>query len=568
MTIAYSQYFEELTAIVAEADALVLRSAVSEADQLQDQLVNARSRVDRDATLRIAVIGEFSAGKTSLINALTGLSLKVDADVCTRETREYEWRGLILVDTPGVQAQVGETDHDKIAQQATIGADLVLFIITNELFNPRLAAHLRYILDEEGLGLSSKTAIIVNKVDRESNPEETLRGEIQRVVGPHQDIPIYFCSASSYKMASTVPTEMQQRFVEQSQIPALTHGIDQFVQDTEASGRLMTPLQVLASVLEGLQSSLAVSDDDKRQLELVRRQRAVLQSLQDRLLETRKTWKHRAFSTVLSRTDSVLKDISDTTTDDDLERLFQFGMAHAVAELDGLHHDVVADVSASIDEARAKLDEIGASPLGQEVRASSERAATVKVEFDAQRPGAKVFAAKVGKATVKPIQEGLDLASKNAQGLRDVVYKVGKQMGKKFRPHEAIKAGEKLARIAGRVSKAAPYLASALDFYIQHREENKKGEQARYLAQMRISMRNAFADQARVEADSLEASIDAVSQGPVSDALARLDAEQAEISARESQTTQVAREVASLMERCTRLRSDLVRSVPVGGITD
>lgn len=561
MNIAHSRYFEELIGITEEVERLALRASTPEAEPLRRRMSDARERVERDAPLRIAIIGEFSSGKSSLISALTGLEIRIDADVCTTETCEYTWHGLTLVDTPGVQAQENDTDHDKIAREATIEADLVLFIITNELFSPRLAKHLRYVLDEDGLGLAAKTALIVNKIDRETNPDETLRGELQKALGPYQDVPVYFCSASDYRMATELPADLQARFVEQSRVSELIRGIDQFVDDAQASGRLTTPLQTISEVLEVLQASLTPSDLDKKRLEIVRRQRNALRDLQNRLLDIRKAWKQRAYSKFFNCTDQAVKDINDLTTDKDLERLFELGMKHAITELDGLLDDVTADVSRAMEEARAKLDEIGSSPLSQEVEASTKRGATVSVAFDSHGPGGTIFAAKLAKATVKPIQEGLELAAKNADGLRNIVYKIGKQMGKKFRPNEAKKAGEALAKLAGRTGKAVPYLAAALDLYLQHREENKKGEQARLLAQMRLSMRNAFADQARLEAESLEAGIVAISERPVSDALAKLDAEQAAIATKDSQVAQIAQEVASVSARCTRLRNLIVRGV-------
>ncbi|WP_044561776.1 GTPase [Azospirillum sp. B4] len=563
MTIAFSRYFEELVAVMGEAEKLVTQADTPDSALLRSLMSDARERVATNAPLRIAVIGEFSAGKSSLIRALTGTEIKIDADVCTAETCEYPWQGIMLVDTPGIQAHEDDTDHDRIAREATVGADLVLFVITNELFNPRLARHLRFILDKGGLDLAKKTALILNKVDRESNPEETLRSEIQKVLGPHQDVPIYFCSASKYLQTGMTSAEIKERFVRQSRIPELTEGINRFVDDAGTLGRLTAPLQIVVSVLDSLQASLAPSDMDRKRLEIVRRQRAVLQRLQSRLLDVRKTWKQHAYSKVLNLADAAVKQIDELTTGENLEELFQLGMKAATGELDSLHDTVAADVSAALNDARAKLDEIGDSPLAKEVGASGERGATVGVKFDGERPGGNELAAKLGKTAAKPLQEGLELAAKNAKGIRDVVYKIGKAMGKKFRPHEAVKAGEKLAKIAGKVGKTIPYLIVALDFYLEYREEKEKDEKAKYLAEMRISLRNTFADQAKLEADTLEAGIIAISQGPVAEALATLDAEQAAVAVKGSQMEETARKIARVMERCTHLRNTIMRGIYV-----
>ena len=74
-------------------------------------------------------------------------------------------------------------------------------------------------------------------------------------------------------------------------------------------------------------------------------------------------------------------------------------------------------------------------------------------------------------------------------------------------------------------------------------------------------MRNAFADQARLEAESLAASIVAISDQPVGDALERLDAEQATIAEKESDVATIAQEVANVLARSTRLRNVIVRGV-------
>jgi hypothetical protein len=287
----------------------------------------------------------------------------------------------------------------------------------------------------------------------------------------------------------------------------------------------------------------------------------VLQQLQSRLLEVRKTWKQQTYSKVLNLADTAVKQIDELTTEEDLERLFELGMKQATGELDCLHDTVAADVSASLNDARAKLDEIGDSPLGKEVGASSERGATVGVTFDGQRPRGNELAAKLGKATAKPLQEGLELAAQNAKGIHTVVYKVGKALGKKFRPHEAKNMGKSIANIAGKVGKAVPYLVVALDFYLQYKEECKKDEKAKCLANMRISLRNAFADQAVVEANCLEAGIISVSQGPVAEALAQLDETTASVAAKSSRMEETARKIASLMGRCTHLRNAIMRGV-------
>ena len=54
-----------------------------------------------------------------------------------------------------------------------------------------------------------------------------------------------------------------------------------------------------------------------------------------------------------------------------------------------------------------------------------------------------------------------------------------------------------MASVAGKAGKVVPVVAAALDFYLQYREEQVKEEKAKYLASMRMALRNAFSDQAK-----------------------------------------------------------------------
>lgn len=562
MSIAFSRYFNKLDELIIEANRLIEVTGLPEPELLRGRLAEVRERLLAKAPLRLVLTGEWNAGKSSLINALTGADMKIDADVCTDVNASLDWQGLVIMDTPGIQAQGSDTEHDRLAREATVGADLVLFVITNELFNPRLADYLRFILDDSGLALASKTALVVNKIDRESNADETLLAEIQKALGPHQQVPFLLCAAGKLLESKVAPPELQQRFIGQSRMAALTMAIDQFVDDAGALGRLATPLQVVAEVVDTLESNAVESPDAKNRLEIIRRQKVVLQSLQKRLLEIRKDWKQQAYSKVIRQSEFAVNQIGEFTTSADLQGLFESGMSQAVVDLDQLHAGIRCDIDEAISEAQGKLDEIGASPLAQEIeRAETTRAGLVGVGFNGARPDEHNIAGKLSQAATKPLKEGLDAAARNAEAIRDVVYKVGKMMGKKFRPWEAIKTGQTIANAAGKVAKTLPFLAATLDLYMQYREEKVKEEKVRFLAQLRQSLRNTFADQAKLEAETLEAVIVSVSKGPVASALAGLDALAAEVASANTSKSAMAIEVSALRERCTLLRTGILGGV-------
>jgi len=558
MSIAYSEYYSRLSQTVSDTKLLVNGTSLFGLDGILAKVEAAHTQLLTEAPLRIVLIGEFSAGKSSLISALTGADLHIDADVATTSMAEYSWNGLSLVDTPGVQAEDTDTDHDAIAREATLGADLILFVVSNELFNQRLADHLNYVIGDAGLGLSKKTSIIVNKIDRETNADEMLLGEITKILGSHQDIPVYFCSASKYKQASQEESPIKERFERQSRFLELIKGINCFVDDAGANGRLSTPISVISECLEQIQLSVAETIEEKSKLELIRRQRRVLQKLQQRLAEIRKTWKQQAYSTVVSQANDSVEQLSELSKPEDLETLFEAGLKKADGEIVQLYEGLEIDVREALDQASAELDEIGNSSLGKQVAMfETERADKISITFNDTRPNDSHLTSKLFKSAAKPLQESLEAAAKNAKGMRDVYYKVGKALGKKFRPWEAIKAGEKIAKVAGKFGKAVPFIAAALDFYTQYREEKVKEEKERFLANLRMALRGAFVDQARVEADALEKTVVEISRGPVQESLGKLESEEDQI-AQESKTNQsLLFQISKIRKSCFELRDEI-----------
>jgi hypothetical protein len=87
---------------------------------------------------RIVFLGDYNTGKSSLLKRTlaeagiaTPLSLKVAARPTTSESTAYEWAGLHLVDSPGLQSL--HTDHQEAAKAAFSGAALVVVVLNVNL---------------------------------------------------------------------------------------------------------------------------------------------------------------------------------------------------------------------------------------------------------------------------------------------------------------------------------------------------------------------------------------------------------------------------------------------------
>jgi len=557
--ISFSRYYQRLAKLIEETLTLCTSVHPQRSPSWEERLEKVRAGLSMDGKLRVTLLGAYSAGKSSLVASLTGFDVPIDADVATQEVTHYPWRGLELVDTPGVQADIQDTEHDQLAHKAAIDADLLLFVVSNELFTPRLAQHLHHVISPKGLGMARKAAIVVNKVDRETNPDEVIISEVTRAIGEDVDLPIWLCAARKALQARQAPEKIQGRFMRQSRIPNLVERIDEFVREAGTLGRLLTPIQVVEDVLHQAENALVDEEGAKDALELVRRQQRVLVQLENQFDEIRRQNKQQVRAAVQQAAQGVVDKVEISTTGDDVAELFEAGMVTAHAELDHLFEGLSDSLRRTFHEAVDRLDDISSSDLaGRVSQFEAERANGVAVNVEGKAPGKKALLSKMANDGIKPLGEALEQAAKNPDQMRNVVYNVGKKVFKhKFRPWEAVKKGKAVAKWAGRAGKALPFLATALDAYMNYREEKAKEERERHLARMRIALRHAFADQADVEAKAVDAAVQSFTEGPVHHASEQLNEAARSITESHAVLDEAGSTITSLKTRLRRLRREM-----------
>ncbi len=159
-----------------EAAAETLRAVRKQVKQIQDevsrQALLTRSR-EIEATLsrgnlQVVVFGTGSAGKTSLVNALMGRMVgQVNAPMGTTEVGEtynLKLKGLereiLITDTPGIlEAGVAGTEREQLARQLATEADLLLFVVDNDLRRSEYEP-LRALAE-----IGKRSLLVLNKTD-------------------------------------------------------------------------------------------------------------------------------------------------------------------------------------------------------------------------------------------------------------------------------------------------------------------------------------------------------------------------------------------------------------------
>ena len=245
-----------------------------------------RGMLDRDRPVTIVLAGQYSAGKSTILRALTGRDdIAVGAGITTQEARAYDWDGIDLVDTPGVHTQL-RPDHDQIAYDAIARADLVVFVVTNELFDSHLAEHFRALAIEREK--AHEMMLVVNKMERHAlgNCEaarDAMRADLGRVLRPFtvEGLRTVFIDAKSARRSlENQGSPRAGTLYAKSGFAAFVTELNAFVRERHVSARYTTALYTLVQVLQEAIARQPAGDDGTRAAQqlLGRQRRALLET--------------------------------------------------------------------------------------------------------------------------------------------------------------------------------------------------------------------------------------------------------------------------------------------------
>ncbi|MCY7283458.1 MAG: DUF697 domain-containing protein, partial [Cyanobacteria bacterium CAN_BIN43] len=159
-----------------EAATANLQAVRQQVNQIQDEitrqaLLERTREIEENLSrreLRVVVFGTGSAGKTSIVNAMIGRIVgQVGAPMGTTtlgETYRFRLKGLDrevqITDTPGIlEAGIAGTERDRIARQLAAEADLLLFVLDNDLRQSEYDP-LRTLVE-----IGKRSLILFNKTD-------------------------------------------------------------------------------------------------------------------------------------------------------------------------------------------------------------------------------------------------------------------------------------------------------------------------------------------------------------------------------------------------------------------
>lgn len=236
--------------------------------------------------ISLVFAGQYSAGKSTILKALTGFDIATGHEITTEESQAYDWHGLQVIDTPGIGTG-RRPEHDEISYKAIADADLLVYVVTCAGFDELIVQDFRELLiDRDKAG---EMFLVVNKMRDAVNgnsPEQRaiISGDLAKVTDPYkpEQLRVVFVDALAYLKGEEIADEKPERarrLVEQSNFGELVNALNRFVEQRGMAARLTTPLYQLMDSLDAALQDQKVScgDEDVDILEeQLRRERSII----------------------------------------------------------------------------------------------------------------------------------------------------------------------------------------------------------------------------------------------------------------------------------------------------
>lgn len=499
---------KHLRNLTVDADSVVLKKIYDSASKA------VAEHRERD-TLTVAFVGQYSAGKSTMVSALTGRrDIDIDTDIATDETATYEWNGIELIDTPGLFTE--RQDHDDITYDAIERADLLIFVVTYMLFDSVTVENFKKLAYE--LNYRDKMMLVVNKMSDEAGDFDarvaSYRDSLSEALAPHRlkAFPLAFIDAFDYVEGIDDEDEF---FIEESRFPAFIELLNDF---TTARGRLAhldTPIRILrGSIDDAIHELTRDETKDQMYLELFNRCRRAVREERQRFRRETNVRINRLCAKIDQKGADLADEIGKLKEDEFKSRISE--IEKEIEELVRSEADAFEkNANEAAESLRDELKDILTSGLAETYMASIEANVSVnKSDFDGLGDGE---ASKEKLENLRKFSKGLSGSAQNlakaastgsagggflsagqAAGstAHETIYNVGKFIGVKFKPWQAVNIAKKL----GNFAKVAGPILSVVGIFIDIAEDVKDEQQAKELTEGKRTLIRQF----RSVADNVE----------------------------------------------------------------
>ena len=508
-SLLYKEYSDTVWELCKEAADLLEGIREPEIKQITAKLQTSLAEFHTETKLSIAFIGQYNAGKTSTIAALTGAKfvrkeyeqvegeqkfvevyevgqekLSVGAQIMTDQTKEYVWNNVRIIDTPGIYA--GRPDHDARTLERISKSDLLIFVISNELFNPQGGKFFRRIIHE--MNRVNQVLLVVNKMSREQGTPGILQKSMLEVMEPYHPDDFYTCyiDAHDYLEALSEEDEEERKYlIEESNFEAFTNTLQLLIEKNALTARLVTPLHICADVLDGAYNMLTIEDNLQRDmLEILRRKGLLIRSAMNRFKNVMTSELNKLEHNVVMIGESVAGKADGNHSSEEINSAIKKAERNIELESEKTLNNIQAHLTQHVEQLNEELANLKNSSLGRSIANLLENSHNKKTlgerEFTDQKSGFSIL--EKGPSALNKVGQFATNVSKEA------VYNFVKFFGGKFKPWGATK----LTKFINKLGPVLSIIGTVLEIFLTAKEEYDVSQQEQMLREARAELRKDF----------------------------------------------------------------------------
>ncbi len=477
--------FDELLAQANHPELTTIRQ------KLREQLKEHKEK----GILTVAFVGQYNAGKSTTISALTGRrDIRIDSDIATDKTANYDWNGINLIDTPGLFTD--RKDHDEITYEAINKADLLVFSLTYMLFDSVTVENFKKLAYEKGYRW--KMMLVINKMSDEAGEEAqkiaNYRKSLAEAIKPHNldEFPVCFIDAKDYCEGVD---EDEEFMIEISRFQTFIDALNNFVEKRAALAQFDTPVRIALSLVDEAQLSFTRnSSEDSAFLEVLTRLSRTVRKERDRL-RTKVKSITLEMSAAIAKEATILASVVGTEKDfEEFNKITELNVQQqyekAETKLQDAVNSAVEDIREQVAEVlQGNLVQTFIACLGNTQNVSAENVAsgTNTKRLNGQVNFLKLIGEIAGvklssfatRSFISTAGQGL-LRSKDvaASGVHLTVVAVGKFVGFKFKPWQAVGIAKNIGNAAKFLGPALAVVSIGVDCLQMHQEHQREKQMA------------------------------------------------------------------------------------------
>jgi len=477
-------------------DELLAQANKEELTAIRKKLREELKAYREQGILSVAFVGQYSAGKSTIISALTGRrDIHIDADIATDKTSSYNWNGIKLIDTPGLFTD--RKDHDDITYEAIAKADLLVFCLTYMLFDSVTAENFKKLAYEKGYRW--KMMLLVNKMSDEAGEEEqkivNYRKSLAEAVKPYSldEFPICFIDAKDY---SEGINEDEDFLLEASRFQTFIDVLNNFVKHRASLTRFDTPVRIALSFIDEAQLNFTRnSTQDSAFLEVLTSLSRTVRKERERLRTTVQSIALRMSSAVANEGNILATKVG---TDEDFDKLNKQAELNVQNHYEKAESEMQESVNTAVKDIRQEVAKVLQGNLVNTFVAYLDRSQNISAQnidsdLNKERIKGQVNMLKsigdTAGVSLKKLATRGGVKTASGQGfLRSIdvagssmhqgVVAVGKFVGFKFKPWQAVNIAKNIGNAAKFLGPALAIVSVGVDVHASLQERQREKEMA------------------------------------------------------------------------------------------